>query len=1163
MMQKARTAVVGLAVLGMAASAAMAQSTTQGAISGTVFDATGAAIGKATVTIHNDATNAEQTVTADDSGNFIAPLVEPGTYTVTISASGFGTVTDDNVIVQVGQPTTLEPRLAAGSAAETVTVSADVTALNFDSPDFSSVLDTKAIEDIPVNNRRWSALALTTPGVLADSSGFGLVSVRAMPTTQNNVEIDGADDNNAYYAEERGRTREAYSTSENAVREFAVNSGVYSAEFGRAVGAAINSVTKSGTNSLHGTAYFYDRESNWNAFQEFSTVSVANYASGSTIPTGFTSQHYKPEDLRKIYGFTVDGPIIKDKLFFMYTYDQHSRIFPATDIPSSPSTFYTLPDAVQPAGTTCTATGYLSYTGTTAPSAVDQVACTLAARLAAANVTGPIQGAASGSYQAGYNAYVAGIAGVSGTGQLGLLNELGYEPREGYQEINTPKLTWQVNAKNQVNLLFHRLRWDSPGGVQTASVLGYGVDTTGNDFVKLDYGVAKVSSQVSATMSNELLYQYGRELLDENQQPFSAYTKQNLTSSTGNVPEVDLLNYSGGTGFYMGSPYYSYRPAQPSERKWQIEDTMYLVKGNHTIKYGADILHNDDYNNALNQGAPPAGGNGTSANGMYYYKYYGNYLADLYTVGNSSPVCDPNQLQVATAAATAVGNYQCFAANGYGQAFGNPALDISTFDWAVFVQDNWKITPQLTLELGLRFDSEIIPTPPASLANPALPQTANHPGAGINLGPRVGFSYDLFGNGKTVVRGGWGLYYGRLTNGVLLTVLDDTGSTAGQFLSYTSPTASAAGGPRFPNNITSGGSAATPAVYYLDSHLKVPEVHEFDLQVQQEIWRGNVFSVSYMGALARRLDNYLNTNLNPTSVTSETITVVDPSSNANHGPLANGQTFQVPIYTAYNSTAYTNVTGVFSNINSSYNALVAEVTNRSLRHLHYDLNYTWSHALDYGTNSTTTTTTESWLDPYASQVQNYGNSNYNVKNRLVGYLLYTLPDFAGKGSVLRYFTNGWSIDTSFQAQNGLPVSLADTGTLSYTCTAAGPGCAAKGTKTGAVTSGLYGTGFTTYMPEIGRNTYSYPTHYVDDASIHKSIELKEGYNLELIWQVFNVTNHQNVDGFQSLNGYTLAGNGVGTGTATWNTSFLVPNSTNNSGFLYTPREMELAARIRF
>ena len=148
--------------------------------------------------------------------------------------------------------------------------------LNLESPDFSATLNTKALQQIPINNRRWSSLAMTTPGVVSDSNGFGLVAVRGISPILNNIEIDGADDNQAYYAEERGRTREAYSTTGAAVREFAVNTGVYSAEYGRAAGGVITSVTKSGTNQIHGQAYFWDRQSKWNAYNDYAKISVLN-----------------------------------------------------------------------------------------------------------------------------------------------------------------------------------------------------------------------------------------------------------------------------------------------------------------------------------------------------------------------------------------------------------------------------------------------------------------------------------------------------------------------------------------------------------------------------------------------------------------------------------------------------------------------------------------------------------------------------------------------------------------------------------------------------------------------------------------------------------------------------------------------------------------------
>src|ERR1700759_382334 len=171
------------------ASVALAQTQTQGAITGTVEDGTGAAVPKATVVVHNNANNADTTLTTDDKGYFSAPLLQPGNYKVTITASGFGAYVQDHVVVQVSQATTVFPHLSLGSEKQTVEVSAVASDLNFESPQFSSTVPTAAIVNLPQNNRRWSNLAMMTPGVVSDSNGYGLVSIRGVSPLMNNVLI--------------------------------------------------------------------------------------------------------------------------------------------------------------------------------------------------------------------------------------------------------------------------------------------------------------------------------------------------------------------------------------------------------------------------------------------------------------------------------------------------------------------------------------------------------------------------------------------------------------------------------------------------------------------------------------------------------------------------------------------------------------------------------------------------------------------------------------------------------------------------------------------------------------------------------------------------------------------------------------------------------------
>ncbi len=1073
-----------------AAGTGYAQSTTQGSIAGTVFDATEAAIPNAKVLIHSDGTNADQTLTTDGSGEFRAPQLAPGTYTVTITAAGFAAQRQNGVVVEVNAVTAVNPHLTTGDTTTAIEVTAEVPVLKFDSAEFGGHLDNKEIENIPINNRRWSSLALTTPGVTNDASGFGLLSFRAIPSVLNMVQIDGADDNQAFFSEERGRTRAGYSTSQVAVREFQVNTGVYSAELGRAVGGVVNSVTKQGTNQLHGEVYFYHRDDAFSSKNEKTTLTTV-VTSGSTVTP--TTSVIRPKDRRNQYGFGVGGPIIKDKLFGFYAFDAYRRNFPGIAVSGNPGTFYS-----QTAGP-CQTSNLLTSTG---------------ASLAQCQ---------------------AALTDLNG--------DLGQVPRFGNQLINTPKLTWQINSKNSVDILYHRLRWDSPGGVQTQAALSYARDAFGTDFVKLDYGVAKLNSLITDKLTNEVRYQYARELNDEGQQPYTDYTKAHLLGTSGLYTYASIATASGG--FNVGSPYYSYRVSYPDERKWQIGDTAAFLWGKHTIRFGADFDHNYDLQNNLFQ-----------SNGAYSYASVGLYLADIL---KPSGAC--NALTASgTPVLSATGAYGCHS--GLTQGFGGLVFDLATMDSAYFVQDDWKVTNRLTLNLGARYDYTSLPAPYTSALSANVPQEANHPSDKNNFAPRLGFAYDPFGIGKTVIRGGFGFYYGRIPNAVILNAYVNTGNTAGgqvQLTAYNGTNIGSTATPaylKFPQTLTAAPAGALLNVQYLDKNLQNPYTEQFDLAIQQDLGFHNVLSVSYIGSLGRELPNYINTNLDPAKSYLATYTLAaNAASPGNCLVAACGTTFQQRVYSASDAggsntlnKSYLAITDVVSNANSNFNALSVDITNRQWKFMTFDANYTWAHALDYGVTSFTSASTNNWIDPFNGR-NNYGNSAVNVRHRAVGWAIFNVPGLKGNGP-LTYLTNGWSVKPLIQVQTGLPYSVAISSGSPATD-------AATGLK--PYGSGVSGTGVSSYIPFFGRNQLNAPRNIVVDARLQKDFRIGEGKSFQILAESFNLANHRNITGVNSGAFALGAGN-----TLTATTNFGTPSSSGvNGNYAYQVRQFQFGLRLAF
>jgi hypothetical protein len=289
-------------ILAMSAIA-FGQSTVTGAIGGVVTNPNKEVVPNASVTVRNTETNKEDTATTDDQGRYKVSGLQPGTYAVTINSAGFSPYTQEKVTVEVGRETTLNSALSIGPVSGgTVEVTSEAPVINTSQQDFSSNINQTSINELPINGRRWSNFALLTPGAVPDGT-FGLISFRGISGLLNNNTIDGGDNNQAFFAEERGRTRISYSISQSAIREFQVNTSSYSAEYGRSAGGVVNAVTKSGTNEFHGDLFYYQRNNKWGARNPLATKT--ELVNGVFTPVGF-----KPEDER----FSSSATMSKDAI---------------------------------------------------------------------------------------------------------------------------------------------------------------------------------------------------------------------------------------------------------------------------------------------------------------------------------------------------------------------------------------------------------------------------------------------------------------------------------------------------------------------------------------------------------------------------------------------------------------------------------------------------------------------------------------------------------------------------------------------------------------------------------------------------------------------------------------------------------------------------------
>jgi hypothetical protein len=928
-------------------------------------------------------------------------------------------------------------------------VTAEAPVINVSQQDFSTNVNQTSINELPINGRRWSNFALLTPGAVPDGA-FGLISFRGVSGLLNNNTVDGGDNNQAFFSEERGRTRIPYVISQAAIREFQVNTSNYSAEYGRAAGGVVNAVTKSGTNEFHGQAFIFDRDNKWGARNAFSFLTVGTPPNTQIIGL-------KPTDRRVQFGGVIGGPIVKDKLFFFFSYDQQRQNFPAV--------------AAETLGT------YVLS----------------AAQIATLNGRGV-------------------TAAQRNAALTFLQSETGTVPRRRDQYLVLPKIDWQINSSNTFSATYNRLRAKAPAGVQSQAVVNRGITSFGDDFVNVDALNLRLTSTITPSFLNEARFQASRDNEFQLSQPAASF--EPMTGINGRPPQVTI---TGVIAF--GKPNFLERKAYPDEKRLQFADTMTYTEGMHTLKFGGDINRvKDKLDNLFQEG------------GAYSYSNIVDFISDF--------------------AIPAGKRY-----SSYNQGFGPTAFTFNTNDYNFFIQDDIRVSRKLTVNLGLRYEYERLPNP--QIPNPLAPASAVFPKDKNNWGPRFGFAYDITGDGKTSVRGGYGIYYGRIINSTIANAITNTGSSAGQ-LQFTFLPATA-GSPTYPNTLTAppAGLAATkPDIIVFASNMANPQIHQADLVIEREVAKNTVASISFLASLGRRLPTFVDTNLNvPTQFTPYTVV----------GGALVGQVFRFPRFTSRPNANFGRITEVRGSIKSEYEALVAQINRRFTDGLQFQINYTFSKATDTGQGSQTFTTPNFPLNPFDQTLED-GRTDFDIPHRFVASVVWN-PNFFSSDStnkVGRAIFNGWTIAPITQISSGRPNSALVSGNAPACTSVAICGAVLSS----AISTGIFGAGGANRFPIYDRNAFRFPKTVNVDLRVSRRFKFTETMNLEILGEFFNLFNHVNVTNrgtrLYSIGTSTAAANPtlpVGTPILTFDPTFQVPNEAGNT--IFRERQIQFGARFEF
>lgn len=1099
---------------------------------GTVTDTGGAVVPGATVTIVKIDTGASRTVTSGESGDYSAPLLDIGVYRVTVTKDGYQTVSRENIVLQTNDRLRVDIQLPSGDVTAQVTIEAEAPLAQTESSDRGSVVTGREVTELPISGRNFTQLATLTPGVAAanntgfggtgpDSrqfnngdpraggggpgssnpqgstetsrfarSGGGALTVNGQRSTNNNFSLDGVDNNEPQFG-----TIGVF-PNPDSIAEFKVTTSIPPAEVGRASGAVINTTIKSGTNDFHGSLYYYGQNSALNAYHPMLKRDRANaIAGGATNLTPFDKAVQQIHE----FGGTLGGPIFRNRTFFFFDYlGQRNNIpFPASS---------TVPTALSRNGNFSEFnTIFNPFTGQPFPN-----------NTIPSNLIDPIA-------QDLANRFPLPTINVNNPGQF---NNNFFTQRANKERINNYqfKIDHQLTSNNSLTGRFNeqRLKTNRANLLPQLPTAGFGAGDELGD-------TRQLTITNTHTFSPSVLNEFRFGFTQINIAIFNCGvggacgTSATFANDLG-IPNVNdgSLEQSGGPGLgNFGNGFTEFLGDgglfQVKSKNPYFADSLTIVHGGHVTKLGAEVRMR--YLETIDGGRSGflKGNMGYGDGGPETRPLQPGQVCPAASLTNNGADCfvDPNGVPyggTGNAQANELMSLPAFTVSR-GRVFGGP-FNLRSQEYGFFIQDDWKVNPDLTLNLGFRYDLFTAPTESSGRLSYFIPeqrqvQVASDNSDRIvsndknNFGPRIGFAYALNEEKTMVLRGGYGLLYTLdgvdyppgirnppFTNTVTFEQFLQAPDARTYFSVRTGP-------PSVTTQIDPANLPGSVSVFTVDQEQRNAFVHQFQISWQWQFSRDYSLDLGYVGNRSRNL-----------------ITTFDIGSNGTAEARNAAGAF------LGGATLYTNAA------RSSYDGFQAQLQKRLSRNVQGQISYTWSHTIDnslgviFGLGDSRSGGRNGPIDPFNIDADR-GNSPLDIRHLLSANAIIDLPfgrgqRFLNSGGAADKLFSGWQLNIIQTARSGFPFSVVCNCQVVRPTLIGDPFAnvpagrfmnAAAFSTTVGLTSVTNAAGNTISYGSLGRNTFRGPAIWNTDLSIFKNTQITEGWRAQIGLEFFNFWNH--------------------------------------------------------